>query len=222
MEIITRQQCAAARALLEISQGDLAKLAGVSLTTVSSFENGKTSHPKTDILQSLRSALEIEGVEFIEGNGVRMRTSGTVTYHGRDGFIAFFDDVYRTLRRQGGEVCVSNVDEHQFGKWLGDAATAHKERMAALKNYHLKSLILEGDDYFAGGRYAEYRWVGKDEFARVPYYAYGEKLAIILFGESKVTVYVIHEKEITDAFRASFNRVWDRAQIPNIPGRLDP
>ena len=221
MEIISRHQCAAARALLDMSQGDLANSAGVSLGTISGFESGKTANPKLDILQSIGAALEAEGIEFTEGNGVKERTSGIVTYHGRDGFIAFFDDVYRTVRRQGGEFCVSNVDEHQFGKWLGDAAAPYKAKMAELTNFNARFMILEGDDYFAGGRYAEYRWVSKEDFDRVPFYAYGDKLAIILFQETAVTVYVIHERAIAEAFRSSFNRQWDRARIPAVPGRLD-
>jgi transcriptional regulator with XRE-family HTH domain len=220
MEIITRHQCAAARAILELSLSELADQAGVSATSISAFENGK-SEPKTGTLKTLRDIFEQRGIEFLADDGVKRRTAGIKLYEGRDGFVAFFEDVYETVRDRGGEVCVSNVDEHEFGKWLGSAAAPYKAKMADLKNLNFKSLIREGDDYFAGGRYAEYRWVSADEFDRVPYYAYGDKLAIILFGKS-VSVYVIQQKEITDAFRASFNRQWTRAKVPSVPGRLDP
>ncbi|PZU85058.1 MAG: transcriptional regulator [Shinella sp.] len=56
---------------------DLAKVAGVSVDTVSRFERGEDLLPRT--LAALQSALEAAGVIFVpengEGAGVRLRKS---------------------------------------------------------------------------------------------------------------------------------------------------
>lgn len=67
MEIV-RQQCRAARALLDWSQDDLAIHARIAKKTIASFELGD-SLPRADTLNRLRSALEKGGVEFIDENG---------------------------------------------------------------------------------------------------------------------------------------------------------
>jgi DNA-binding XRE family transcriptional regulator len=62
------EQCRAARALLDMSQQDLADAAGVGLSTVCDHENGRRRvSPKT--CRRMQSALEKAGVEFISANG---------------------------------------------------------------------------------------------------------------------------------------------------------
>lgn len=65
---ITREQCRAARALLNWSQKDLANAAGIGLSTVARFERGENP-PYTSTLETLRAALEAAGIEFIPANG---------------------------------------------------------------------------------------------------------------------------------------------------------
>jgi transcriptional regulator with XRE-family HTH domain len=65
---ITPAQSRAARALLGITQGDLAGLSGASQRTIASFETGERQ-PIPSILAALQRALERAGVEFIEENG---------------------------------------------------------------------------------------------------------------------------------------------------------
>ena len=62
--MLVPNQCRAARAWLAWSQEDLAKLAGVSLSTLRDFEGGKRT-PSKNNLKAIQSALESEGVAFI-------------------------------------------------------------------------------------------------------------------------------------------------------------
>ena len=74
--LISPETCRAARALLNISQSDLAKTANLSKQTLVDFERGaRTPYPNN--LLALQSALENLGVGFIEadaksGSGVRL------------------------------------------------------------------------------------------------------------------------------------------------------
>ena len=63
--------------------------------------------------------------------------------------------------------------------------------------------------------YAEYRWTPKDRFSEIPFYVYGKKLAIILFEPENVSVFIIDNPKIADAYKKQFNVIWDQAiQIP--------
>lgn len=65
---MTPEQCRAARAMLAMSQDDLANLTGVSKRTIAGFEMGQNS-PYDRTLSALRGALEKAGVQFIPANG---------------------------------------------------------------------------------------------------------------------------------------------------------
>jgi transcriptional regulator with XRE-family HTH domain len=62
------EQCRAARALLGLSQPDLAKAAGVGLSTVVDFEKSRRA-VALESVQRMYKALERAGVEFIAENG---------------------------------------------------------------------------------------------------------------------------------------------------------
>lgn len=74
--MITPSQCRAARGLLQWTQGQLVKEAGIGLNTVVSFELEQRK-PMRANLAAIQGALEAAGVEFIPenggGGGVRLR-----------------------------------------------------------------------------------------------------------------------------------------------------
>jgi transcriptional regulator with XRE-family HTH domain len=69
-------QCRAARALLNITQPELAKLAGLGLSTVVDFEKGRRQVSLAGV-ETIQRALRRAGIEFIDENvgglGVRLR-----------------------------------------------------------------------------------------------------------------------------------------------------
>jgi DNA-binding transcriptional regulator YiaG len=73
---ISASQCKAARALLGITQPELADLASLGLSTVVDFERGRRQLTETAV-RSLQIALEHAGAKFIPENGggpgVRLR-----------------------------------------------------------------------------------------------------------------------------------------------------
>ncbi|TAN13481.1 MAG: XRE family transcriptional regulator [Rhizobiaceae bacterium] len=62
--VLTPGQCRAARALLNMSQPQLAAAASVGLSTVRDFERG-ARNPITNNLAAIRNALESAGVKFV-------------------------------------------------------------------------------------------------------------------------------------------------------------
>ncbi len=74
--LILPEQCRAARALLNLSQDEIAESAHITGPTIGGFErHGKA--PTYNNLQAIRAALEAAGVQFIDPNGggpgVRLR-----------------------------------------------------------------------------------------------------------------------------------------------------
>lgn len=75
--MITPDQCRAARAIVRMTQTDLAKAAEIATQTVADFERGARNPIKNNLL-AMRTTLEAAGVLFIDGDktagpGVRLR-----------------------------------------------------------------------------------------------------------------------------------------------------
>ncbi|WP_174020697.1 helix-turn-helix transcriptional regulator [Agrobacterium fabrum] len=76
MTLRTGNQLKAARALIDMKQGELAKLAGVNINTVVFMERSGSSDitSAADKVQAVQSALEEAGIEFLNHGqpGVRL------------------------------------------------------------------------------------------------------------------------------------------------------
>ena len=211
---ITTAQIRGARGILNWSQQDLAQRTGISATSIGAIENGQTT-PRESTLQTIRKTLENAGIEFIGLDGVRQRTGDVRVFQGQEGFWDFYEDIYTTLRDNPGEVLVSNADERLFEKWLGaENLKKHVTRMQGIKDLSYKILIKEGDTYFlATSDYAEYRWMSKDQFSLVPFYVYGKKLAILIFGTEPKAI-VMNYAAVSEAYRAQFEAIWKISKEP--------
>ena len=156
------------------------------------------------------------GLEFTRSEGVRLQELRTITYRKNSGFREFMDFVYETAKIQGGEFCVSNVNESFFVKRLSaEFLDFHIKRMSEITDLcHYKILVKQGDTNFVSSNYAEYRWVQESKFHPVPFYVFGDNLAFLIFGE-ETNIHLISNADIADAQRTQFNYIWDNALIPN-------
>jgi DNA-binding transcriptional regulator YiaG len=69
---ISPAQCRAARGLLNWTQVELAKRVGVAVKTIRNFETGRRK-PHGLSRSAIRQALEQAGIEFLDGDGVRIK-----------------------------------------------------------------------------------------------------------------------------------------------------
>lgn len=212
-KIISPSQCRMARAYWNWSQQDLADRSGVSLNTVSKFEKeeGQTA---TDTIEKLATAISLSGLEVLDGGGVKPAESAVTLLEGTEGFATFMDDVFETMRAEGGIYRVSNVDEANWLRWLGENdSRRRRERTTALKNVSARILVREGDKLLTATDYAEYRAVPDGVFFEgVSGYIYGNKYAIIHFEPEAVRVMVLRDAAFADAQRNWFDAVWETAR----------
>lgn len=207
----------AARAILDQSQGQVATQLGIAPNTLSKIESGQADPPASRV-QQIQSFYEMNGLEFTEADGVRKKRSEIAVLKGRDGFLRFYREVLRVAKLQGGQFLVSNVNEALFDYWLGDKLNEYVEEITSIKNLSYKVLIKEGDYNFAASEYADYKWIPENNFTNIPFYIFGNSMAMILFkGHIDVSVYMIGEEELTKAQREIFYKNWDDAiVIPDV------
>jgi len=65
---MTPAQCRAARALLEINQSELARAAGLGLSTIVDFERARR-HLSREAVEAIGAAFDKAGIDFIDENG---------------------------------------------------------------------------------------------------------------------------------------------------------
>jgi transcriptional regulator with XRE-family HTH domain len=214
--MITPDQIRAARALKGWSQGELAARTGLAVPTIANIEIGK-QEPSVKTMDKIVHAFEINGIEFITDRGVQKRRNQTRVFRGVKDFSKFYQDIYETLREKGGEVVVANADEREFLSYLDDESILnHQINMRNLADtIKYKILIKEGDVYFAGNSYAEYRWTPEKDFQSIPFYVYGNKLAIILWLDEPL-VFLIESDEASDIYREKFSTLWENSIIPAV------
>ena len=213
---ISTAQMRGARGLLNWGQNDLSDRTGISTTSIGSIENGITI-PRESSIAAITKAFEDAGIEFTGNDGVRMRSADIRIFSGRSGFSEFYEDIFRTLQSRPGQVSVSNVDERLFEKWHGqEKVKEHVDRMKGISGISYRILIKEGDEYYtSGNEYTEYRWLPKDMFSSVPFYVFGEKLAIILF-DKEPTVILLNYPLVADAYRLHFDSLWANCSAPKM------
>lgn len=192
-----------------MNQDELASAVGIARPTVTKILNDDAV-AKDATLKRIRQVLESRNIEFTSNQGVRFRPEGIEILNGRDGLISLMEDIYDCCRRGiAGEVILAGAPEDDFVRILGDYDAIYLANMSSVPGLKMRTLIREGDMNFVSGAYTEYRWVPKDQFQPVPFYAYAEKLAIVAFqADPSPRILMIESKAISEAYRRQFESMW--------------
>jgi hypothetical protein len=116
-------------------------------------------------------------------------------------------------------ICISSVDDRLFEKYLGeDYFTDHIRRMNALENFKMRILIMEKpytqiQEEKLHGSYRDYKWNPQQGVGNIPFYVYGDKLAILMFSEEPAPqIVVILSAAVARAYREQFEILWQTAK----------
>lgn len=214
--MINADQLRAARGLLDWKTSDLAKLSGLTINGINKIERGYVQ-ARRETMDLLQDILEKAGVEFLPGSGVRLKPAGIDILMGREGLQEFFNDVHDYAGKHGGTIMMFGIDETTFIDCIGNEFSQdYLKRMTEVsrvrKDLAVLAIICEGDTNFCASAYNEYRWISKDVFQAVPFYIFGETLAIMDFDTTPgPTIMLLKSRAITNAYRKQFETFWKMA-----------
>jgi DNA-binding XRE family transcriptional regulator len=210
---ISGKQIKAARALADMRQDELAQLVGLTPQAIRKIEDDAVQ-PREGTMADITNIFTSRGIEFIDNQGVRFRPEGVQILNGRDGLIALMDDIYDCCRRgTAGDIVLSGAPEDDFERVLGDYDEIYLKNMSSVPGLKMRTLIKEGDTNVVSSAYTEYRWAPKDLFHAVPFYAYADKLAIVVFeADPSPRVFMIQSKTIAEAYRRQFESMWGQSK----------
>ncbi len=207
--MISIRQIRAARGLLNWSQADLAKACEVSTTAMNAIDRGHVQ-PRSQTLKKIEAVLESNGVEFTEGDGVRMRDNifRVTTFEGKDAFYQYMGDIVETLKVKGGEGLHMVDDERPFLRKYRDGFFWYYSQF---REHGLKERLLlpEGvPHYYGTPDIAHYRWCSHDLASQVSVSVYGDKYSLWL-GDRFV---IIENKLIAETYRQQFEKNWKKSK----------
>lgn len=220
--MISPAQIRAARALINWSQADLVRAARMTPAALSRLESG-LAKGRANTLQTLEDIFVQAGVEFMPGNGVRLkqRSVTIVEYEGLDAVAHMQDDVYTTLLcGQHNEMYLSGVDERKFVSADAPYMRKHAKRLQKNK-IRQKILIAENDRYFImPPEVSTYRWIAPEMLGLIPSIVYGSKVAIIFWGPP-LQVVIMESAPLAETYRRNFHALWRLAKpVPFTPQEI--
>jgi len=217
--VITGRQIRAARALLDISQEELAGAAGLTKQGISKIEDGSV-HPREGTIADISRVFRDRGIEFTENQGVRLKPTGVDVYDGSEAYDDFYDFLFNHLRENGGEVCLSIYDEGLPAKYRKDPSI-HRNRMnelVARGDVTFKALVTKSD--FLTHGYVQFRQLPHQQPSLTGFYAFGDCLALLSYIRPGAPyVVVIRSGPLTDAYRQGFHIAWEVSEMPPQGGK---
>jgi transcriptional regulator with XRE-family HTH domain len=208
------KQIRAARSLAGWERTTLAAKSGLSAVTIRYMEN-ETNTAKKETMDKVIAAFRDVGIEFIENDGVRRVPMGIEIFEGIARFQEFTECVYQYLLNNGGEVCISAVDETLFKKYRNNV-DQYRERMIKLvARGDVSVRILASESHFLSA-FAQMKWMPQTSTAPTAFYIFGDNLALISFSRRMPPYVVLHKSgPFAEAYREAFNLVWTNAKAPS-------
>lgn len=204
-------QCQAARTYLDWTQDDLAKAAGVARTTICNFEEGRSA--RYESVEKIRIALEIHGIEFTEGEGVKRRDLSSTVYRGYDACDIFYEDLLKTAQ-EGGEIFCIVKTQDLLLQMCGNESGDYTERLAALgQKTKVRCLITEAQTLSfeipsVQFRMSSIRIMG----GMLPTFGFGNKFGLALREGRMTFVFCVFNTTLAaQDYRMDFLSVWEDA-----------
>lgn len=211
--MIDNRQIRAARALLEWSQADLARAAGMAVSSIKAIENC-ASTPRRETLEAIAATFEAAGVDFCPPSGVRLKSDVVTVHQGRDAATELMNSILRHAPNDPSqEVCIIGLDEQLAAELDGPDVHPNLRSRLGQVGVRERVLIAEGVKEFLRDE-ASYRWMPRDGFCRnAPIYIYGDKVAV-QSGTLRRQTIIIDAKPLAQHLRALFGVLWKESETP--------
>jgi transcriptional regulator with XRE-family HTH domain len=219
------RQIRAARALLNWSQADLARAADMATSSIKNVEN-ESSSARKETMDQIHEAFDLNGIEFMPGTGVRLKSDLVAVHDGKRATTALLDSIYAHVQATPDrEVCIIGLDEAFSVETDGAQVLANHIERLTKAGIRERILNCEGDTRFLNAP-ESYRWLPRKYFTRnAPIYIYGDRIAIHSGSLRRRTI-IIESRALAQHMRMLFTLLWDCVSIaPSIaaaPGTEKP
>lgn len=210
--MIDFRQIRAARALLNWSQAQLARAAGMATSSIKNIES-ESSSARKETLAQIHDAFDLNGIEFTPGTGVRLKNDIVAVYDGKRATTALLDNIYAHVQTSPErEVCIIGLDEAFSVETDGAQVLANHIERLTKAGISERILICDGDTRFLNAPEC-YRWLPRQYFTRnAPIYIFGHRIAIHS-GSLKRRTIIIESRALAQHMRMVFTLLWDCASI---------
>lgn len=215
--MITGSQIRAARGLLDWSADVLAERTGLSVDTIRNIEKGIVQ-AREKSFERIVQTFASYNVEFLPDEGVKKKSDSIIKLEGFKDFKFFMDQVYEaateSYSRDGTKpICICNLDNSLFRKYMKDYHTVHVDRLKALKGLEIRCLAAELDkNHISRATYLVYRYLKELKAIVAPFYVFGDKFALIDFDvQDPPKILLIHSSALAQSYRDQFNIMWSAA-----------
>jgi transcriptional regulator with XRE-family HTH domain len=191
---------------------ELAEKADLTTVTIRHIESDAVT-PQEKTLANILTVFDLQGIEFGEDEGVKIRRQSVRSYSGKAGYRQLLDHIYETLKN-GGRICQFNFGDMRYLSYADDFIAEHIKRMATIEGLEARVLEREGDTEVPVS-YCQYRTLPKIYGGMAPYYLYNDFLVQSLFETGNKREFItIHSKLLTERYVKQFDLFWERGEAP--------
>jgi transcriptional regulator with XRE-family HTH domain len=206
--MINAEQIRAARALLDWSTADLAKLTGLTVNGINKIERSHTQ-PHVSTAALIQKIFEDTGIEFLPNSGLRRKNRITETYEGAEALQKLLDRIYAKLRDTGDELLIVHLDETMAIESLNaDFLFDHIQKRKAA-NITCRYLVNALPPETMPADLSQYRVMPAESFSPYPFYIFGSTLALISWLPAPQII-IIDDQRFATSARKLFDFVWDK------------
>ena len=210
-------QLRAARGLLDWTRAQLAEISGVSEPTIQRMETDAVQARETTA-ERIIQAFSAYDVEFISDDGVKKKSDRVIKLAGLKDFRFFMDQVYEAAKKSYSydgtkPICICNLDNSLFRKYMKDYHTVHVERLKNLTGLKIRSLAAGVDkNHVSGASYLIYRYLKELKAVIAPFYVFGDTFSLIDFDVlDPPKILMINSPSLARSYRDQFDIMWKNA-----------
>lgn len=200
---LTGRLVSGARGLADISQQQLADLAGTTKTTIAKFENGDGGIRKP-LEQRIIEAFYNLDIEFTE-DGVKFRTGKVKEIKGSDCFIKFFEIILAKINK-GDEILFFCSSDKVSPPIINELLCKIRSKGANFRH------LIEEDDTYLMGKLEEYHYLPKEYYHNELLVIYKDCIASLL-GKNK-SIVIIEDKGMANSLKNLFDFIWSVTKKP--------
>ena len=200
-------QIKAARAILGLSQEDLALAAQLSVATIRNIEQG--NYPRSATINLVRAALERAGIEFTDCDGVKRRVEDIELLQGHCAGLRFCEDIFKNADEDG-VIAISKSQKMLMASLGLETDRPMIEELNGIQNAKclLSELPVPG---FTLPPF-ELRTIPRFHVGPTCYFVYGDRYAVVVTEDNQTFRHIVFKSPaLAHGYRAEFLSLWNMA-----------